>query len=284
LAAVLLGIAALKTPRAIPGIRPGPQRYDVSVPGMSAMNRLSVSADGGALAIFAGNRILVRDLNTGEEQPVEGTEGAGAPFWSPDGKWIAFVAGGKLRKTLVTGGVPQVLGDARTNLAGAWSKSGDILIGEVADGLFRVRETGGGLERVTRLAAEETRHILPQFLPDGKHYLYVAATAKPGGHILYAGALGTEVRTAIMPIASQAVYADGHLLFVQEGRILAQAFDPVTLRRSGTPSEIGGPVQTMAALASAIQIGAFSAASRTLAFAAPPARSGRITVIRNWGR
>src|SRR5205823_14055457 len=81
----------------------------LAMPGAGAVNRMSLSPEGRRLAFVAGNRMFVRNLDTGQESYVEGTEGAGTPFWSPDGRWVGFVAGGKLKKAPVNGGgVPQV--------------------------------------------------------------------------------------------------------------------------------------------------------------------------------
>ena len=262
----------------------------IVVPGTGSVQKLNLSPDGRRLAFVGGGRLFVRDLDSDQESYIEGTEGAGTPFWSPNGRWIAFTAGGKLKKVAAAGGgMPQVLCDINTNIAGAWSTTGDILIGQVGDGLFHVRETGGVATRVTvpdKLLGE-TRHLSPQFLPDGRQFIFVAASGKPDGNILYVGSLSGEKRVAIMPVTAEAVYAQGHLLFIQNRQIMAQAFDPVSLRRSGSAYQVGGPVTTAPAAAAAIQIAAFSAAPHTdspgaIVSTRPVQNPAGITIVRNW--
>jgi hypothetical protein len=274
-----------------------PERLEISVPGTATLNRMSLAPNGNKIAFVTGDRMVVRDLLSGSEQPIEGTEGAGSPFWSPNGSSIAFTAGGFLKRVDLDGGSPQVLCRIRTNLPGTWSTSGDILIGEIADGLFRVADTGGTLTRVTSVdtAAGETRHLLPRFLPDGRRYLYVAATGKPRGHMLYAGTLGTDRRVPVMPVESQVIYAEGRLLFTQNASIVSREFDLATLRPAGPPYPIDGPVHSTGAVGSALDVFIFSAEGSTLAFcpmqratatavATRPKGPAQITVVRNWVR
>src|SRR6185369_10527804 len=105
------------------------------------------------------------------------------------------------------------------------------LIGKIGDGIFRVSQKGGELVRVTKLDNErgETRHMMPQFMPGGRRFLYLAGTSKPGGGMLYAGSLDSEERLPIMPTDSTVMATDGYLVFGRGASILAQRFDPTTL-------------------------------------------------------
>jgi hypothetical protein len=246
---------------------------------------MNLSPDGRQLAFVGGGRLFVRDLESGRDRYIEGSEGAGTPFWSPDGRWIAFNAANILKKAPASGsGLPQTLCAVTTNIAGAWSGAGDIVIGEMGNGLLRVRDTGGEVVRLTvpDSMLHESRHLLPQFLPDGRQFLYVAG--KSDGGILFAGSLGSEKRVAIMPVQSQVFYANGHLLYMERRQIMARTFDPVTLRLGADAYVVAGPVASVAAAGAAVQIAAFSAADKMLAFSSGGQGPGSITLVRNWTR
>jgi hypothetical protein len=284
--AIAAGIFVLtQLPRAIPAITRSAARPSVSqivVPGGGPVQRLNLSPDGRSLAFVARARLFVRDLASDQERYVQGAENPGTPFWSPDGRWIAFVSGGRLKKVPSEGGLAQTLGAVNTNLAGGWSPTGDILIAPIGDGIFHIREWGGPFTRVTTLdsAAGEARHMMPQFLPDGRRFLYVAASGKSENHFLYASSVGSEKRDLIMPTPSGAIYTQGHLLCVVDRQIMAQPFDPATLRRTGAAYPVGGPVVTMTAAAANIGIPIFSAAGPVIAYS----QGASIVIVRNWKR
>ena len=143
----------------------------------------AVSRDGRYVAFVASNsqppvvqRLWVRPLDSLSAAPVPGSEGALAPFWSPDGKSLGFYAGGKLKRSDIAGGAPMVLCDAEGNSGqgGAWSHNGVILFG-TKDGIYRVPASGGVPQQVTKPdgARKETFHGVPRFLPDGRRFLYL---------------------------------------------------------------------------------------------------------------
>ena len=140
----------------------------------------AISPDGRTLAFVAtmakGETLLyVRPLESLEARALPGTEEAGRPFWSPDSKSLAFVAGGKLKRIDVAGGSPITLCDVRIGRGGTWNEDGVILFGNQLAGLQRIPASGGTPSPVTQLNKEagETAHYYPQFLPGGKQFLYL---------------------------------------------------------------------------------------------------------------
>ena len=141
-------------------------------------------------------RLWVGALDSAQAQPLPGTEGAAIPFWSPDSRAIAFTANGKLKKVDATGGPVLILCDVLAGHAaeGTWSRDGIILfangphgpLGSVA-GLLRVSATGGKPESVTtpNKALQEIQHRAPYFLPDGRHFLFLAQPP----NVFYVGSL-----------------------------------------------------------------------------------------------
>ena len=175
--------------------------------------------------------------------PLEGTEGADSPFWSPDSRFIGFFAEGKLKKVLATGGPPQTLCDAPHEGTGTWSRDGTILFSRTGEGLpaiYRTSSNGGEPQRVTRPdpARPEEMHIYPHFLPDGRRFLFVAIVPAPEEimHELRAGELDSPQTTLVSSIGSRVEYAEpGYLFSVRDGSLFAQEFDSRTLKFSAEP-------------------------------------------------
>ncbi|HYK42719.1 MAG TPA: protein kinase [Thermoanaerobaculia bacterium] len=143
---------------------------------------MALSADGRRLAFLAPNAekqnlLWVRRLNGMAAQPLAGTEGASYPFWSPDGRFLGFFAGGKLKKIDISGGPPQVLCDSPESRGGTWSPEGVILFSPSArDALLRISSSGGVPAPATELdvSSREFSHRFPFFLPDGRHFIYLS--------------------------------------------------------------------------------------------------------------
>ena len=211
--------------------------------------QVAISPDGMRLAFVAGkrgepSRVWIRPLDRTDAQPLAGTEGATFPFWSPDGRFVAFFAGGKLKKIAVAGEAPQTLCDVVAPRGGAWSPSGVILFARSQSPLGQVSQEGGAVTPATRFdeAQEPIFHYWPQFVPDGKHFLYLQRSAKSEFRGIYIGSLATPETTQILATEVRGMFAQGALLFVRDGLLFAQTFDERAFRLSGAPVRIADDV------------------------------------------
>src|ERR1700720_897702 len=147
-------------------------------------NSLSVSPDGSklvfpAVAESGGPQLWVRALDSPMAHPLPGTENGTYPFWSPDSRSIIFSAGGKLKKAAISGGPAEALVELRLGGAGAWNRDGVVLFTADDGRINRITESGGNATPITTLdsSLSERSHSWPQFLPDGKHFLYFAESS-----------------------------------------------------------------------------------------------------------
>ncbi len=181
--------------------------------------------------------LWVRALGSFEARPLVGTDGGFQPFWSPDSRAVGFFAKGKLKWIDVSGGSVQTVCDAPSNYSGAWSHDGTIIFSRgVASGLYRVPATGGTPIQLTTVDASrnEIEHIWPYFLPDGRHFLFLARNAQPENSAIYVGTLDSKETTRLLQAHSSMAYASpGYLLFVRENTLMAQGFDADTRELKG---------------------------------------------------
>ena len=239
LVAVLLASQLRETP-----LSPDIVRFTVAPPeearfsgGDAYAPAQAVSADGRQMVFraqrFGGADLLwLRSFDSLEARPLPGTEGGNFPFWSPDNRYIGFFADGKLKKIEVTGGPAQTLCDAPSGEGATWNADGVIVFApSAAAGLFRVSATGGEPAAVTILDAvnSETSHRWPQFLPDGRQFVFLA---QPGNSIRV-GSLDSDAHKALLNADSKALYSVGYLLFVREDTLMAQPFDPSRAELTG---------------------------------------------------
>jgi Tol biopolymer transport system component len=203
----------------------------------------AISPDGQRLALvaFAGgdvSSLWLRRLDSLAAQALAGTEGANHPFWSPDSRFIGFFSQGKLKRIDSAGGPAVTLCDAPDAVRGAWSGQGVIVFSKGDGPLYRVSAQGGTATPVTTpdQTRSETGHGWPHFLPDGRHFLYLAASSKSEMDSIYVGSLDSEPRKLLLSSHWMAAYApgpQGHLLFLREGTLMAQRFDASSLQLSG---------------------------------------------------
>ena len=184
------------------------------------------------------DRIYVRALDDKNAKPIPGTENAIYPFWSPDGQSIAFFAGARLRRVSLSGGPVLDICNAERFRGGSWGPDTIVFAPDVTNGIFRVAPNPGSTPvQITTVAADQTTNRWPTFLPDGKHFLYLAtshSTRDPSSRngIYFASLDGKENRF-VLAAESNVIYARGHLLWEQGGSLLAQAFDPASGKVSG---------------------------------------------------
>jgi len=208
-----------------------------------------LSPDGTRLAFTARGALWVRSLTSGTDQLLPGTDDAQWPLWSPDGRFLAFSGQGKIKKIKLSGGPPEVLCDGVG--PGSWSRDGVLIVLLSFNGpLYRVSADGGTPVPVTRLdkSRNETAHYWPSFLPDGRHFLYLAmhppANAGGGGGEVYVGDLQSiDSRQLLLHVVSRAEYVEpGYLLFVRDGSLMAVPFDASHRRLSGEAMRIADDV------------------------------------------
>jgi Tol biopolymer transport system component/tRNA A-37 threonylcarbamoyl transferase component Bud32 len=224
--------------------------------GRFAESHFAVAPDGRRLVIVASEgsgpgRLWIRELSTDAYQPLAGTDGASAPFWSPDGTMIGFIADGRLRTISASGGTPLTVASTAF-MQGSWSREGQILFAPAGRSPLHVVAAIGGAPRpVTQLdmASGEVQHSEPAFLPDGRRFLYFSHGSVTGGTLdprgVFIGSLDpAEAPRLLVADARQARYAAGHLLFVRGGTLMAQPFDADRLVLSGTAAPIIEDVRT----------------------------------------
>jgi Tol biopolymer transport system component/predicted Ser/Thr protein kinase len=204
---------------------------------------VAISPDGSRIVYAANGKIYQRRLESFSADPIPGTEDAVGPFFSPDGRWIGFFSGGRLKKVPVNGGAAVDLAAAETNRGGAWGPDGVIIFSPSGrGGLSRMKEDGGDLQRFTLIdtAQNERTHRWPSCLPDGKTVLFTLGLMGSPDYYedatIVAVNLESGKRKVILKGASSAQYVStGYLLFLHIGTLFAVPFDLGRLEITGTP-------------------------------------------------
>src|SRR5262249_17664086 len=192
-----------------------------------------LSPDGTRLAFVSQGpdgtpRLLTRRLDQPKAVPLPKTEGAYTPFFSPDGQWVGFFAGGKLKKARIDGGEPVSLCDAPAGRGASWGEGGNIIAAlDTQVGLSQVPPEGGTPTSITELGLGEVSHRWPQVLPGGEAVLFTAGVQ----YGIYEGAPIAVVslkdhRTKIVHAGMYPRYLpSGHLAYVTNGTLSAVPFD-----------------------------------------------------------
>lgn len=203
---------------------------------------VAISPDGATVVYVSldpTGRSHLRALRFDGSAPVDlpGTAGGRGQFWSPDSRWIAFWAGGQLRKIAINGGAPVVLCDAPDLLGGSWGEDGEIIAAlDASNRLWRVDADGWRPPSVALdLDRDRVAPRWPQVLPGGDFVLYTAVTTIGDDRAtIEVASLRDGRRQVVVQGGTFGRYvAPGHLTFVNQGTLFAQRFDPRRHTTSG---------------------------------------------------
>jgi serine/threonine-protein kinase len=236
-----------------------PSTVRFAIPDGFTVNRpkepaLDISPDGSRL-VSIGERggksqLFLRTLDQLEPSPLDDTEYARGPFFSPDGRRIGFFAGGKLKTLAITGGAPTVICEAVDGICGSWGEAGTIVFARYSSGLLSVSAAGGTPGTMTTLNAEtgEANHLWPQFLPGGKAVLFTifpGDITSPDDAQIAVQVMGQLEHRILVRGGSFGRYiATGHLVYIRKGALLAVPFDLKTLQVKGSPMTVLDSIQS----------------------------------------
>jgi len=232
---------------------------DSATPGPPAL-----SPDGSRVVFSARGtdgkiRLHVRGLDAVESTPLPGTEDAQYPFWSPDSRSIGFFAGSKMKAVEAAGGPPVTLCSTEADPKGAtWRKDGTILFAKgSASTIWRLPPGGGEVAEVTHFDQKraDNSHRHPRFLPDGKHFLYLArsSTVPSEGHPVILASLDGGPEKVLLRSPAAVEYASGHILFLRDRTLMARPFDAGRNEFSGNPFPVAENVSLLS-LTSAVAV------------------------------
>jgi len=231
-------------------------RFAVSAPNKERMEiyetpNVAFSPDDSRVAYVtvqgSTTRLYVRNIDQLQATLMPDTEGAQSPFFSPDGHWIGFFAGGAMKKVAITGGLPLTICEAPVGRGASWGRDGSIVFGRtMSSGLYRVSSNGGTPEAITSLsgAARERTHRWPQILPDGKAVLFTIGTLDSPEYYLNARIAVQSLknkgdRRIVLEGGTNARYLDpGYLIYVGAGGLFAVPFDVDKLAVTGQPMRV----------------------------------------------
>jgi eukaryotic-like serine/threonine-protein kinase len=267
---------------------PAVARFQIRLPEdarFTSGGAFALSPDGQHVAFSAVNvkgrsGVWIQDMDALEARELSATYTGGTPppfFWSPDNRYVVYSENSpKLKKVdVTTGAVQDICDKPGPPIGGSWNKDGTIIFGSNSTGLWKVPAAGGVPVALTKLdpARNEREHELPSFLPDGRHFLYLRVSAtKPEENGVYTGSLDDppekQSEKRIMATGFGVQYVPGSenglgwLMFLRDGALMAQPFDPSRLALAGEPSPVAEGV------GSVYETGYFSAAPGALVYRA----------------
>ena len=249
LLALALGALLWRSGRSEPSASHAVSRFAVALPdnevlALATSPAVAISPDGTKL-VYAARlggvvRLFLRPIDSLQAAPIPGTENASAPFFSPDGNWVAFFADGKLKKVPLNGGPVVTLADVADHRGGSWAGDTIVYTPNALGGVFRISASGGPPQPLTQLdeSRHERTHRFPHFMPDGRAVLFTVGTQESPDYYdnarIDAVRLDTGERRTVLEGASTAVYLPGgYLAFAREGALFFAPFDPQRLATTG---------------------------------------------------
>ena len=202
--------------------------------------------------------LWIRPLDSLEARMLPGTEAAAFPFWSTDSRNIGFFAGGKLKRIDSQGGPPAIICDAPDGRGGSWNQQGDIVFSPTVNSpIYRVSASGGPITQLTtqNSSDNETTHRWPWFLPDGRHFIFLAGSTftprESSTNSIRMGSLDSKEIKLLLRSHYQAMYASGNLLFLRQSSLMAQPFDETRFELTGEAVPIAEQVREDTSIAHA---------------------------------
>jgi serine/threonine-protein kinase len=213
---------------------------EASLPAPGRASSVSISPDGTRLVYVSGtpSRLFMRRLDQPKATELPGTQGAAAPFFSPNGQWIGFISGIRVNKISVDGGAVVPVG-SDTGLGARWGEDDNVFI--AAKNLLRIRDGGGVRETVAELRGGELAMLSPEILPGGNAILFAVDHPGPVDKTtIEVVTLGDRQRKTVVQGGASPRYlatgnGTGHLLYVNQATLFAIRFDLDTLTTRGTP-------------------------------------------------